>query len=73
MEQFFTVLIVMLGLIFLQYQYFRFERETRDEGQKSTDFHQVELLQSDIHQLREEFAEYKKRVDVLHLKAGFKL
>lgn len=60
-----TMLILMIGLAFLQRDYFIF----RQKEKKQRNFMEVS---QELELLRVEFAEYKKRVDSLTLKAGFK-
>jgi hypothetical protein len=66
MQVIFSVALLMIGLIILQYQHYAFV-----ERQKSLD--KVIHGSGEIDKLRKEFDDYKKRVDALTLKAGFKL
>lgn len=61
-----TAAILIIGLLFLQYNHYR-----HLERQKSLD--KTLSTASDFEDLKKDFAEYKKRVDGLTIKAGFKL
>ncbi len=61
-----TAVVIVIGLIVLQDVYYRHLREERESANDM-----VEM--QDMCVMREELDEYKKRVDSLTLRAGFKL
>lgn len=61
-----TMLIFMVGLFSLQYNRYSF-LDRYEKLNKTTE------SQEEIDKLKKEFEDYKKRVDSLTLKAGFKL
>ena len=58
--------IIVIGILFIQENHYKFLENRRLLDKKIAASGQLE-------QLREEFDDYKKRVDVLSLKAGFKI
>lgn len=61
-----SIAVLMGGLCLLQWQAYHLKQK-KDEVQHELD------LQIQMHTLKKEFDDYKKRVDTLTLKAGFKL
>lgn len=61
-----TMLVLMVGLSILQYNHYQFLKE-KEQVAKAV------LGIGEIDKFRKEFEDYKKRVDVLTIKAGFKL
>ncbi len=60
-----TVLVIMVGLWFLQQSYFKFQAQQRIISKTI-------LGSGEIEKLRKEFDDYKSRVDKLSLKVGFR-
>lgn len=61
-----AVFIFMMSLIYMQERYYEFKKILSDQNEQIKTFHELEEFQKD-------FEDYKKRVDTLTLKAGFKL
>jgi hypothetical protein len=61
-----TVAMIVVGGLFLQYNYFAFLERQRKHIDE-------ELEASKVESLRAELTEYKKKVDALVMRAGFKL
>lgn len=61
-----TMAILILGIIFIQHNHYRFI-ERRETINKTL------MGSGQLEEFRKDFEEYKKRVDSLTLKAGFKL
>lgn len=66
MQVIFSITLLMVGLIILQYNHYSFLERQKTLDKKLSD-------EGTIEKLRKEFDDYKKRVDALTLKAGFKL
>lgn len=62
----FTMAILVLGILFLQYNHYKFI-ERKDTLNK------IIMGSGELEEFKKDFEEYKKRVDALTLKAGFKL
>ena len=61
-----TVAILVMGVLFLQHNHHRFL-----EDQKMKE--QIDVPLEKVAELMKEFEDYKKRVDTLMIRAGFKL
>jgi hypothetical protein len=61
-----TMAILVLGVIFVQYNHYQFV-------DRRAMLNKTVIGAGQLEEFRKDFEEYKKRVDALTLKAGFKL
>ena len=77
MSAIFIVILILVGVLFIQSNHYCFlerqgEQKTLSQLSESLDL-KLDSMDEELHDRFKEFDDYKKKVDALTLRAGFKL